>query len=559
VTLHFQKPDGTEYPTDSVSTNAGGYFEINYTIPSDKPYGTYFWWAVDDHTGTSSNVFSYDVTTGHFVVFGHTIYESETWYSGGTYDVQGSISVAQGATLTIEQDVTVNVANGVSFSVNGTLKATGTTFTWADGQSQWDGIKFYGAGSSSSRLENCTIEHVYGNWDYYHPGAIYISASSPTITGTTIRNSAGPYGIYMAGGSPVISNSTVSGMTSYGLYVQGNASPTVTGSIFSGNQYGLYYAGTTTLNATNNNWGDPSGPLDDSDDRATGGWYNPNGKGNKVSDNVNYYPWTGSTITQTATPTDLSGAPRYASINLTWNANAEPSLGGYKIYYGSTPGNYGAPVVVGKVTSYKLTGLTNDTPYYFAISSLNSVGAESARTAEITATPINKFAVDLTIAGTGDGSALMEQGGTACNTNCLTLFDPYTAVTLKATKDQYSLFKGWSGACTAPSGDCDLYMDDDKAVTATFDTDKEHSVRIDLPEIKHYPSILDAYSSAATGDIIKAWGTDFTEILLLDKGKTVTLKGGFDSTYSTNSGVTTLHGVLTIGTGSVKIENLIIQ
>jgi hypothetical protein len=67
---------------------------------------------------------------------------------------------------------------------------------------------------------------------------------------------------------------------------------------------------------------------------------------------------------------------------------------------------------------------------------MNSVGAESAKTTEITATPINKFAVDLTIAGTGDGSVLMEQGKTACNTNCSTLFDPYTAVTLKATKDQ---------------------------------------------------------------------------------------------------------------------------
>jgi parallel beta-helix repeat protein len=367
------------------------------------------------------------------------------------------------------------------------------------------------------------------------------------------------YGIYVLNNSsPTVTGNTISG-NQYGILILGDSSGTYQGNTFSSNQYGLNYSGITTLTATNNNWGDPSGPLDYSDDRATGGWYNPNGKGNKVSDNVNYYPWTGATITQTATPIGLSGAPRYASVNLTWHANSEPSLGGYKIYYGTAPGNYGAPIVVGKVTSYKLPGLTNDPPYYLAISSLNTVDAESARTAEITATPINKFAIDLTIAGTGDGSVLFTQGETACNTNCSTLFDPYTAVTLKATRDQYSLFKGWTGACTAPSGDCDLYMDDDKAVTATFDTDREHSVRIDLPEIKHYPSILGAYAAAAKIDIIKAWGTEFSEDFTFILNNAVTIKGGFNSEYSSNAGYTRLQGKITIQSGSLTVERLVIR
>ena len=53
----------------------------------------------------------------------------------------------------------------------------------------------------------------------------------------------------------------------------------------------LYYSGTALIDATYCDWGDPSGPNDPSDDRATGGLYNPNGKGNKVSDHVNYVPW----------------------------------------------------------------------------------------------------------------------------------------------------------------------------------------------------------------------------------------------------------------------------
>ena len=44
--------------------------------------------------------------------------------------------------------------------------------------------------------------------------------------------------------------------------------------------------------------------------------------------------------------------------------------------------------IVGKVTTYTLTSLSNDTPYFIAISSVNSVGFESAKSPEITITPI---------------------------------------------------------------------------------------------------------------------------------------------------------------------------
>lgn len=46
-------------------------------------------------------------------------------------------------------------------------------------------------------------------------------------------------------------------------------------------------------------WGASSGPFDGSDDRSTGGQYNPNGMGNAVSDYVIYYPWSvNSSFTQ---------------------------------------------------------------------------------------------------------------------------------------------------------------------------------------------------------------------------------------------------------------------
>jgi hypothetical protein len=69
ATLHFKKPDGTEYPTLQQPMDAIGHFEINYTAPMDKPPGTYTWWAVDVVKGTS-NVVSYTITslTGGYLV-----------------------------------------------------------------------------------------------------------------------------------------------------------------------------------------------------------------------------------------------------------------------------------------------------------------------------------------------------------------------------------------------------------------------------------------------------------------------------------------------------------
>ncbi len=61
ATLHIQKPDGTEYPTQPQTLDANGHFSINYPIPTNKPTGTYRWWLVDNSTGTKSQTISYKI------------------------------------------------------------------------------------------------------------------------------------------------------------------------------------------------------------------------------------------------------------------------------------------------------------------------------------------------------------------------------------------------------------------------------------------------------------------------------------------------------------------
>jgi hypothetical protein len=122
----------------------------------------------------------------------------------------------------------------------------------------------------------------------------------------------------------------------------------------------------------------------------------------------------------------------------------------------------------------------------------------------------------------------------------------------------FSILYGWSGVCTG-TGNCAFTMDSDTSVTATFNKDIAHSVRIDKATTTYYSSVFAACYYAISGDIIKVWGTDFTEDPWLSTGTAITISGGYNSTYSANPGYTNLHGTLTIATGSAVIERLVIQ
>ena len=77
--------------------------------------------------------------------------------------------------------------------------------------------------------------------------------------------------------------------------------------------------------------------------------------------------------------------PCYAAdVTVQWDANAEPDLSGYKVYYktgssgepyngiGATEG--ASPVDVGNVTEFTLHGLTDGITYFFAITAYDTEG-----------------------------------------------------------------------------------------------------------------------------------------------------------------------------------------
>ena len=76
-----------------------------------------------------------------------------------------------------------------------------------------------------------------------------------------------------------------------------------------------------------------------------------------------------------------------ASLNLSWNANSEEDLAGYKVYYGTSSGNYEEPIDAGNVTEYELSGLTEGVTYYIAITAYDNSDNESEKSDEVNGTP----------------------------------------------------------------------------------------------------------------------------------------------------------------------------
>ena len=70
-------------------------------------------------------------------------------------------------------------------------------------------------------------------------------------------------------------------------------------------------------------------------------------------------------------------------ITLIWDANTEPDLEGYKLYYGYASREYSYSIDVGNLTSYTVADLEAGETYYFTVTAYNSSGYESDYSDEV--------------------------------------------------------------------------------------------------------------------------------------------------------------------------------
>ncbi|MBS0184052.1 MAG: fibronectin type III domain-containing protein [Nitrospira sp.] len=90
-------------------------------------------------------------------------------------------------------------------------------------------------------------------------------------------------------------------------------------------------------------------------------------------------------ITRTVNVALTMNASSSSSVTLTWNANTERDLAGYRVYRATSSGTYGAPIatIQGNMPNYIATGLQFGTTYFFVVTAFDIAGNESAYSNEV--------------------------------------------------------------------------------------------------------------------------------------------------------------------------------
>ncbi|RII31405.1 MAG: hypothetical protein CXR30_00915 [Geobacter sp.] len=230
-------------------------------------------------------------------------------------------------------------------------------------------------------------------------------------------------------------------------------------------------------------------------------------------------------------------------------------------FYDFTTTNYqvlvqGIPATINSVNS---TSLVFTIPNGISIASTSFYLEYNGQTRYSgTFTVTTKLTLSLT--GLGTVNDLYGSGFTCSSGSCTPDFNLGTSLNLSATPTAGYLFQGWSGACTG-TGYCQLTMDSDKSVTATFTL--VPYIKISISGIDtYYPQLQDAFDASVNNDVIKAQAQVFTDLdLVFNKSATIVkFDGGYsDGTFTTYSGYTTLDGKMSMRGGTLKVSKLKIK
>jgi hypothetical protein len=143
---------------------------------------------------------------------------------------------------------------------------------------------------------------------------------------------------------------------------------------------------------------------------------------------------------------------------LAWDANSETNLAGYKLYYGTSSRAYTNVSSLGNVLNTSVT-LAEGNTYYFAVTAVNTLGAESDYSAEVSHNiPGNRSPLTISIVGSGTVTPNL-------NGQLLDVGRPYTITALPANGHAFS---NWSGGVSASTAQITFVMQSNLTLVATF-------------------------------------------------------------------------------------------
>ena len=223
-------------------------------------------------------------------------------------------------------------------------------------------------------------------------------------------------------------------------------------------------------------------------------------------------------------------------VSLTWDANTEPDLAGYRVFarQEGQSYDYNSPVYEGTGRSCTVPDLMDGITYYFVARAFDTQGFESADSEEVPAhgegLPPPQYT--LSVSTNGDGTVEMDPPGG--------VYDSGTRVTLTGVPSDGWSFGTWNGAATGSSNPTTVMMDTDQNVLAVFTeiAPIQYSVAIDTqgagtvtlsPPGGAYDdgTVLMLMASPAEGWIFSHWSgavssSDNPAALLVDGHKIVT-------------------------------------
>jgi hypothetical protein len=135
-----------------------------------------------------------------------------------------------------------------------------------------------------------------------------------------------------------------------------------------------------------------------------------------------------------------------AQVTLAWDPNPEPSISGYKVYFGKASGHYSSVIDVGNHAACLITGLDAGVTYFFACTDYNSTGIESSFSNEIVYTvPVANPAPSPSPASSPASSTSSSSGGGGGCFIATAAYGSYLApevMALREFRDRYLLTHG---------------------------------------------------------------------------------------------------------------------
>jgi len=161
----------------------------------------------------------------------------------------------------------------------------------------------------------------------------------------------------------------------------------------------------------------------------------------------------------------------------------------------------------------------------------------------------------LIIQGTGGGSVNSSPTGIHCTSGtCQAYYYPGAPVTLTALPSSDSVVS-WSDACAGCTGvTCNITATGGDPCGVLFSL--APLARIGATG---YDTLQAAYDAAADGAAIMAREYLFPAPLTCKLTKSVSIKGGYNQPYASQTGYTAVTGLVTIGTGAITVDRIVIR